>query len=155
MIQQENPAISIAFASKELKDLRKIRIKSDEINFAKSLRPIYKFSRAFGLMPFTIVLDEKYNIKGARVRPLDIARCTVAISLCTVMAVIYYQYIELPKDQNVSIILIYGDAILIIVGLIYACTATVLDMINRYKISAILKSLNNFDNSVCIFVLIN
>lgn len=149
MNQQENSTNSIAFASAEPKSLRKIRTKSMEINFAKSLRPIYKFSRAFGLMPFTIVLDEHFNFKETRVRPLDILWCAISISLCVVMAVIYYRNIEIPKGQNVSIVLVFGDAMLVLLGLIYASTVIIMDMINRFKLIAILKSFNRFDNSVC------
>lgn len=148
MDQQENP--TIAFVNAESKAPRKKRIESDGVNFAKSLRPIYIFCRAFGLMSFTIVLDENQNFKGTRVRPRDIVLCTIAISLCIMMAVVYYQTIEQPKGQ--SVVLVFGDALLIIAGLIYACTVIIMNMINRSKLIAILKSLNNFDNSVCIFL---
>lgn len=150
MNQQENPTVFTAVSAfAESKFQRKKRFVSSEINFAMSLRPIYRFSRAFGLMPFTIVLDEKCNIERARVRTLDILWCIIAIGSCIVMAVVYYKNIELPKGQNVSIILVFGDAMLVILGLIYACTVITLDMINRFKLIAILKSLNNFDTTVC------
>lgn len=150
MNQQENPTISAANA--EPIDLRNIQIKSNEINFALSLRPIYKFSRAFGLMPFTIVVDAKCNFKGTRVRTLDIIWFIISISLCLVMAIVYYQTIELTKGQNVSTILVFGDAMIVIVGLMYTCVIIIMDMINRNKLIAILKMLNNFDNEVCVCI---
>lgn len=149
MNQQENSTNSIAFASAESKELSNIRVKSKEIGFAKTLRPVYKFSRAFGLMPFTITIDEHFNFKGVRVRPLDILRCVISISLCILSAVVYYRNIEIPKGPNVSIVLEYGDAALLIVGLTYASTVMIMDLLNRFILIAILKSLNNFDNSVC------
>lgn len=147
MSRQENPSI---FAAKTKSiDLREIKVKSNEINFALSLRPVYRFSRAFGLMPFTIILDEKLNFKEVRVRPLDVAWFIISIILCLVMAIVYYQTTELPTDQNVSSILVIGDAMLIIIGLFYTSSIIIMDMLNRFKIIGILKMLNNFDNKVC------
>lgn len=146
MNQQENPTI---FTANTISiDLREIKVQSNEINFALSLRPIYKFSRAFGLMPFTIVVDGKCNFKETRVRPLDIAWLIISISLCLMMAIVYYQTVELPKGQNVSTVLVFGDAMLIIVGLMYSCTIIIMDLINHCKIIAILKMFNSFDNEV-------
>lgn len=150
MIQQENSANAIAIASAESKDLRDIPMKPKDISFAKTLRPVYKFSRAFGLMPFTITVDEHFNFKGVHVKPLDVLWCITSISLCIVSAIVYYRNIEIPKGENVSIVLEFGDSMLLIVGLIYACTVIIMDMINRGILISILKSLNNFDNSVCV-----
>lgn len=157
MIQkQENSANAITFASAESKGPHEMPSKLNEINFARSLRPIYQFSRAFGLMPYTITCDENINFKGVRVRPFDILWCIISISLCITMAVVYYQNIELTNDPNVSIVLQIGDAMLLGVVLIYACTIIILDMINRFKLIKILKSLNCFDNTVrmnCFYLL--
>lgn len=150
MNQRENPTITDV-ANANFQNLQKIRMDSNEVNFSLSLRPIYQFSRIFGLMPFTIVLDAKNNFQKVHVRPFDVFRFVTAIFLCTVMAFIYYQHIEVPQGQNISSILVFGDATLFILGLIYVCFVIVMDMMNRFKLIAILKMLNNFDNEVCIF----
>lgn len=147
MTQQENPTTAVATNANFI-NLRKIRMDSNEVNFALSLRPIYRFSRTFGLMPFTIILDAKGNFQNVRVRPFDIFWFVTVICLCILMALIYHQNIELPKDQNASLVLVYGDAALFISGLMYACFIITMDMINRFQLIAILKMLNSFDNDV-------
>lgn len=126
---------------------RSIRDVLNDVNLGASFRPMYKFSRTFGLMPFTLVADAKGNIR-AQIRLFDILWFIVCIYLCLMMAFIYYQSIQLPKGQHASSVLAYGNAFLTILGLMYVITAIIMDMINRFKLIAILRMLNNFDNKV-------
>lgn len=121
---------------------------SNNVNFAYSFRPIYFFSRAFGLLPFSLIFDSKGDIERARVSVFDGLWFKVSVSLYLLMAFICYQNIELSQDQKASPILIVGDASFLIFGLIYDAVSIVFDMINRNKLVDILKMLTAFDNEV-------
>lgn len=123
-------------------------VRSNNINFAYSFRPIYFFSRAFGLLPFSLIFDSNGDIQKARVSIFDGLWFKVSVSLYLLMAFICYQNIELLQDQNQSPILVIGDALFLIFGLIYDAVSIVFDMLNRNKLVDILKMLTAFDNEV-------
>lgn len=117
-------------------------------SFAYSFRPIHYFSRAFGLLPFSVALDSNGNIQKARVSLFDALWFVISISLYLIMAFICYQNIKLPQDQNVSYILATGDAMFLIAGLIYGAIIITIDMFNRFRIIDILRMFTAFDSEV-------
>lgn len=143
MSRQENV---IKFVNSSV-DARPIRNVLNDVNPCASFLPMYRFSRTFGLMPFTLVADAKGNVR-AQIRLFDILWFILCIYLCLMMAFVYYQNIQLPKGQHASSVLAYGNAFLTMLGLVYVITAVIMDMINRFKLIAILRMLNSFDNEV-------
>lgn len=127
-----------------------VRNPADEkrIDFAYSLRPIYYFSRGVGLLPFSFIRNSNGEIQGTRVTVLDSLWFVTSICMYLFMAFICYKSVELPRDPNHSLILVIGDSLLIISGLVYSAVAVIVDMSNRVKIVNVLKKLTEFDKEV-------
>lgn len=117
-------------------------------DFSYGLRPIYYFSRAVGLLPFSFIRNSHGEIQEARVTLTDCLWFVISICLYLFMAYICYEGVELPRDPNQSFILIIGDSVLIILGLAYSAVAVAVDMFNRSKIVSVLKNLTEFDREV-------
>lgn len=133
-----------------LPSLAKKETASKEGNFAYNLSPIHLYSRLFGLVPFRMVRDSNGEIE-ARAGKIDILWFLISISLYLFLAYAYGKMIYNLhdfNDTNQSYILSLGDTILIILGLIFAAVAVVMDMYNRKRIVDFLKHFIHFDKNV-------
>lgn len=125
-----------------------IKVQSQELNFAFSFRPIYYFSRVFGLMPFSIVYDSNGDPQVPRVGIFDLL--WFVISICIYLPFVYYCYKQLAisNDQSVPILFLLGAYILQMLDLIYGVLIIGIDMYNRFKLVGILKKITAFDKEV-------
>lgn len=114
--------------SAELDQSLKKNIPLKKMTFSYSLRPIYYFSRIFGLLPFTIVYDTNGDVYEARVTCFDILWFIISVCLYLLLALFSYTNIQLPEGPNVSPILVLGDYVLLITGLLYGAIIIVFDM---------------------------
>lgn len=117
-------------------------------NFSYSIRPMYYFSRAFGLFPFTMIYDTNGDVQGAHVTLFDILWFFISIFLYLLMAFYCYMNMDLPQNPNDSYILNLGDYALLIVGLIYGAIIILLDMFNRFGFIDLVKNITTFDKEV-------
>lgn len=122
---------------------------SKKANFSCSVRPIYYFSRAFGLCPFTLVYDSNGDIQEARVTTLDIIWFLISTILYLFMAFFCYANMHRPQDTGESQILLIGDYAHLIFGLINGAIMVSLDMFNRHKFIDFIKKIITFDKEVC------
>lgn len=129
------------------------KLRVGKYNFVHSFRPVYYLSRIFGLMPFTMKLcDTNQRIQKAQVTVFDGVWFLISISLYISMAIIAWKTMDLPqKTIQSSYILILGDNLLLIVGLVYSALIIAFDMHNRSKLVEILNKFVTFDKEV-IFV---
>lgn len=118
------------------------------MNSAYSYRPIYYFSRIFGLMPFSIIYSSDGRAQKPRVSVFDGLWFVISICIYILMAVISYKNIILPTNSNSSYLMILGDYVLLILGLFIGALTIGMDMCNRFKIVDILKMFDTFDNKV-------
>lgn len=141
--------------SQYLKRLAKIHGKFflKKCDFFYTLQPIYLFSRVFGSMPFSLNRNLKGEIQGARISVFDFSWFAISMSFYLSMLYIYLQDVQLPRDSNESYILILGDKIRQIVGLIVAVFIICMDMLNRYRIVEIFHKFMSFDVEVNIIIL--
>ena len=121
---------------------------SKKYNLIYGLLPVYFFSRAIGLLPFSIVCNSTGKVQCARVRAFDFIWFVFSIGLYISMALFIYQAMVIPKDPNESVILIIGDNLLLISGLASAVIFILIDMFNRNRLVGILKNLTVFDDEV-------
>lgn len=124
---------------------------SKKYNFIYGLLPVYFFSRAIGLLPFSIVCNSNGKVQCARVRAFDFIWFIFSIGIYIFMAAFIYQSMEIPKDPNESVILIIGDNLLLISGFVSGVIFILIDMFNRNRLVGILKNLTVFDDEVRIF----
>lgn len=125
------------------------KLRAENVNFEYSFRPIYYISRFFGLMPFSIVFDPIRGIQKPHVNIFDGIWFFVSILIYISMAFISYNDIKLSKDSNTaSFILMLGDSVLLILGLIYSALIIIFDMRNRFKLIEILNKFIKFDKEV-------
>lgn len=120
-----------------------------KITFLYGFRPIYYFSRAFGMLPFSIVSNSSGELEGPRVSKFDGAWCM--ISMCIYASLVYsiIYGMEIPQNSSISAtILLFGDNFLLIANFIFGILMIGVDMSNRYKFVNLMKKLVLFDNQV-------
>lgn len=117
------------------------------INFLFSIRPIYYFSRIFGLMPFTIVRSSSAEIQTIRVTKLDSLWFITSVSLYSLMAIVCFQTIH-EGNPSKSEVLLIGDRLLLTISLMTSVMKIVFDMLNRFRLVDIWKKLAYFDKEV-------
>lgn len=119
-------------------------------NVRHGFQPIYCFSRCIGLWPFTIAYDSNGAIKDARI---DLFDCLwFLISICLHLTALYSSYgfmtrTRASEEQHFfSSLIFYINQI---PSLLFGAICIVLDMLNRNKLTSILKKFIIFDKQVC------
>lgn len=126
--------------------------RSRAINFSTSLLPAYFFSRVIGLIPFSIVRDSNGDAHTARINLFDLLWFIFSILLYLFLAFYRYSYMDIPQDASKSYILVIGDSLLLIFGIIYGALMIVMDMFNRNRLVDILKKFTIFDKEVNLLI---
>lgn len=125
------------------------RLQAKNTNFAHSFRPVHYISRFFGLMPFSIVLDPLQGIQKPQVTVFDGIWFLSSILMYISMAISTYHSLSFPRYSNTaSYILMLGDSVLLLVGLVYSALIIIFDMRNRFKLVGILNKFITFDKEV-------
>lgn len=129
-------------------DLPKKTATSTKEGFSYSLKPIYFFSRAFGLLPFSVISNSKGEIQKAQVKVFDLVWFAISICVYLYCAQFYGSNLEIQDEQNDSYILDLGDSLILIIDLVAGAVTVALDMRNRSRFIDILKNLTSFDKKV-------
>lgn len=125
------------------------KLRPENISFLDSFGPVYYYSRLFGLMPFTIDCDASRGVQKPRIDIFDGIWFSLSILIYISMAIIAYNDMKLPQDSDTaSFILILGDYVLLILGLIYSALIIVFDMYNRFRLCELLNKFITFDKEV-------
>lgn len=122
---------------------------SKQLNFEYGFRPIYHFSRAVGLWPFSIRHNSNGEIQSARISRLD--GTWFSISMCFHLFAIFYSYLNMVdlEDSNKTIFtfsILYN--LFQIKSLLIGAVGIIWDMFNRHRLVNILGKLITFDNEV-------
>lgn len=120
-----------------------------KLDFVYVFRPIYCFSRACGMMPFSILYDSKGEVQMPRITKCD--GLWLIFSLCLYLSSVYLLYCnaQFSRYQHApSYILLLGDFVLQMAILIFGILIIWLDMFNRFKLVSILKGFVAFDKEV-------
>lgn len=120
-----------------------------KLSFAYGFRPIYCFSRVFGLMPFSITHVSNVDIQEPRVSDLDWLWFMISTLTYSSLAFLNYQSMKLLYDPSVNLsVLVLGDKLLLVTVLICGVLIMVINMCNRFKLVNILNNFTAFDNEV-------
>lgn len=117
-----------------------------KLSFSHSFRPTYLVSRAFGLMPFSIVYFPNGDIDRPKVSIID--GLWFAFSLCIYIFGIYVASSIPILNQGIlkiALVLLIGYTICFELGLILGLLSVTLDMSNRFKIVDIMRKFTFFD----------
>lgn len=117
-------------------------------NFEDTIRIIYYCSRAFGLLPFSVIRDSNGRVSGHRINYFDLFWYIVSSCLYLASGYAVYRNIQFPQSLTSSIILIFGDKMLVIVTLSSGAVLIGMDMFNRQKLITILRRFTIFDHKV-------
>lgn len=119
------------------------------IDFAHSFRPIYYFSRVYGLMPFTISYNARGSINGLEVKLSDLLWFIATFTLNVTLALMISKDSLYLQDLNVmSNILSGGEYFLEIYCMIFNLLLIGMDMWMRTKLMEILQGITTFDEKV-------
>lgn len=119
---------------------------SKRVHFIRSFLPIYYFSRACGMMPFSIT----YNSLGEPLRPRigkrDGMWLIFSIGLYVTTIALIFHNLHLPDDPNsVTYILLLCDNSHLILTLVFGIFIMGIDLCNRFKIVDVLRKFTIFD----------
>lgn len=153
MLQTKRETIAVVPEIDSLNRIAKVKKNSHSrrFNFSSSMMPAYFFSRAFGLLPFSIVRDSRGEAQAARVYLLDFLWFFISMLIYFLLTIyVYFDVESLGPSQTISesYILIVGEPALIIFGMIYGAMVIVMDMLNRNRLVDVLKKFTDFDKEV-------
>lgn len=117
--------------------------KKSHSNFVYSYRPMYYFSRFFGLLPFSFVCDSSGQLQVPQIRAVDGVWFVFTIVGYIVLAINSCQVPEPPKEAVPLIY--YSNTLLLSVGLFNGANMIVVNMCVRFKFVTILKIITDFD----------
>lgn len=119
----------------------------NELDFAYTFRPIYYFSRIFGLMPFTITYYPNGQVKGTRIGLIDGVWLCIAIIAYFSSAYNTYQMMKIVVVPDSPIL--FNLSFTIQISRLFSGGVIVwLDFCNRFRYVNILKKLSTFDRTV-------
>lgn len=130
------------------KDLENQSVKKH--NFTYCVKPVYYISRAFGLMPFSLIYDSNEEIQSARVRLCDSLWFVLSICLNLFWAFMCYQDFKFPVTKNGTNVLLVAENVITILTLILNSGVIVMKMYNRFEIVEIWKNFAVFDKAVSV-----
>lgn len=116
--------------------------------FIQSISPIYYFSRAIGLMPFTIVHDKNEKVLAAQVTTFDFVWFIIALCVHIGFLIFWCLFLDLSKNQSGSHVLPIGETTLMTICLIYNIVCVAMDMYNRHRLVNIIRKFIIFDREV-------
>lgn len=116
------------------------------INYLYSFRPIYYFSRFFGLMPFSIIYDSSGEVQRPIITIFD--GLWFVISMCSYSFAVFLSIrLKIMKQPSPTFVTILGNTF-IMMTILYGVLAVAIDMCNRYKFIEIVKKFTGFDKEV-------
>lgn len=113
-------------------------------SFTFGLRPIYYFSRVFGLLPFSIIHDSDGVALEPKIGKLDALWMVINIGIYASMT--YFVYKDINYYQNaITTTLLTGDDLLFLMEIILGMVIIGLDFYNRFGFIDILRKFSIFD----------
>lgn len=114
-----------------------------------SFRPLFNFSRCFGLFPFSIKTNLFGEVQRVKLTFFDLAWFCIAIAMYLTIAVfILFDSNNAQADVRTTYILVTGDKLLLVFGLLMCAASIIMDMINRNRILWNIQRFEVFDKEV-------
>lgn len=120
-------------------------------DFLDSFRPIYYFSRSFGLMPFSIGRSSSGNILGPRVHKFDAVWFVATILIYALATVVSFKYVKFKQESNTQLnMLVISNNWHLTSGLLFCVVIIGMDLYNRDKLVDLIKRFTVFDKQVSV-----
>lgn len=116
-----------------------------ENNFLNSLRPVYFCSRAFGRLPFSIVVHPNGEVKRARVKFFDVLWFIISLFVYAFLILYYVNYLALSRQKISKTILFLCIDVNITLHLLMVSIMIIMDMHNRRRLIDIVRMFTSFD----------
>lgn len=119
---------------------------SSKLSFEHAFRPVYNFTRIFGLWPFSFIQDSHGSIQRTRIKFLDILRSILKIILDLTLIFITYRTLTQEtylNDAHLAMLNIYK-----ISSLLTGIFGIAFHLIIRNELLGILVKFNTFENEV-------
>lgn len=111
------------------------------------VRPLYIYSRLFGMFPFSIDIDTKLVNSKVYICKFDICLYILQLAICIFLIMFNIKF-NLHAYQSHSYLQVMGPRIILIFGLCANIVWVLLDIINRHRIWKIVKMFYEFDLQV-------
>lgn len=113
-------------------------------DFVFSFRPMYYFSRAFGLLPFSLEFDLNGELQAPKIRIFDGVWFATCVTFYLVLSFDSWQAIEIKNDEA-PLISYINNSLLLTIGLSNGALLIILNMCIRFRFVKILKTFITFD----------
>lgn len=115
-----------------------------------SFRPLFIYSRCFGMMPFSIQTNLFGEVQRVKVTLFDVAwLCmSIAMYLGLIAFVAFGSDADSVSDSRNSHILVLGDRLLFVYGILMCIVSCIMDLINRNRILWNIQRFEAFDKEV-------
>lgn len=113
-----------------------------------SFRPIFYMSRLFGLAPFSVQTNLFDEVQRVKLTFFDLLWFCTAILMYLSLAVFGVLGPIRPSDFGSVYILVLGDQLLLVFGLVMCFVSVIMDMVNRNRIMGNIQRFEAFDKEV-------
>lgn len=120
-------------------------------NFSFSFRPIYYFSRIFGLIPFSIIHDINGDVLKSKVRKIDGVLFAAFIILHLIFSTYFCMSPLIVESPTIPNAWIFLEKLIRALIHFHNIMIGIINMYNRDRIINILKMFDTFDKEVTIF----
>lgn len=117
-------------------------------NFYYSIRPMVILSRCFGLHPFSFVTNVYGEVHRTKIKFLDSIWFIVVIVMYSSFALLISTHINLASEYKTVYVLMLGEQLLIVCGLVMCVVSVIMDMVNRNRILRNAQRFQAFDMEV-------
>lgn len=122
-----------------------------QMDFWDGFKPVYYFSRAFGLLPFSIRRNSNGDIQEPKVNRLDGLWFLLTIVVFLSASYFVHQYISAFNSKTGTYVAIILDDLHVVLSLAFGALMIAMDMCNRLKIVELWKHFISFDKEVSTF----
>lgn len=121
---------------------------SRQMDFWDGFKPIYYFSRVFGLLPFSIRRDTNGEIQEPKVKKIDGLWFLLTIVVLLRASHFSHRYISAFNSSSQMYVSVLLDNFHLVLSLIFGAVMIALDMLNRFKLVKLWKLFIIFDKEV-------
>lgn len=114
-----------------------------------SFRPLFIYSRFFGLFPFSFKINVFGEVQHVKLTILDLFWLCLSIAMySSLMAFVLFGPDNVESDLRSAHSLVLGDSFLFVYGFIMCIISIVMDLINRNRIAWNIQRFEEFDKEV-------
>lgn len=145
--KKDSPQIFVVGDPKTIPPSPERKKHQNPLNFFYCIQSVYFVSRLFGFTPFSFKLNSKSEVIGYEVKPFDLVWFVISLFNYTAMAYLSWTTVLIPQ-LDVSYVLVIGNQLILVMGLLFGAFSVAFDMYNRQRLVDITRNFNAFDKKV-------